>query len=52
MTAMLVEPPTRLELAAARVTSIVWAMGYTFDYGSIRLPVDSTRTATHSGNEA
>ena len=34
-----VEPPERLDLTAAGVTSIVWAMGYTFDYSWIRLPV-------------
>jgi putative flavoprotein involved in K+ transport len=34
-----VEPPARLDLTAAGVTSIVWAMGYTFDYSWIHLPV-------------
>lgn len=33
------EPPERLDLTAAGVTSIVWAMGYTFDYSWIHLPV-------------
>jgi len=34
-----VEPPTSLDLNAAGVTSIVWAMGYTFDYSWIHLPL-------------
>ena len=34
-----VEPPERLDLTAAGITSVVWAMGYTFDYSWIHLPV-------------
>jgi putative flavoprotein involved in K+ transport len=34
-----VEPPTSLDLNAAGVASIVWAMGYTFDYSWIHLPL-------------
>lgn len=34
-----VEEITELDLKAANVTTIIWAMGYSFDYGFVKLPV-------------
>lgn len=33
------EETTELDLKAANVNTIIWAMGYTFDYSFVRLPV-------------
>lgn len=30
---------TELDLAAAGVTSVIWALGYRFDFGLVKLPV-------------
>lgn len=34
-----VEAATTLDLGAAGVTSLIWAMGYRFDFGLVKLPV-------------
>jgi len=34
-----VEIITELDLKAANINTIIWAMGYTFDYGLVKLPV-------------
>jgi putative flavoprotein involved in K+ transport len=34
-----VEIVTRLDLAAAGVTSVIWAIGYSFDFSLVKLPV-------------
>src|SRR5215470_5512270 len=31
--------PTELDLGAARITNVIWATGYSFDFSMIRLPV-------------
>ena len=36
---MQAEVITELDLAAAGVTSVIWAIGYTFDFSWVRLPV-------------
>ncbi len=34
-----VEETTELDLKAAHINTIIWAMGYTFDYGILKLPL-------------
>jgi putative flavoprotein involved in K+ transport len=34
-----VEPVTELDLASAGISAVVWAIGYTFDYSLVKLPV-------------
>lgn len=34
-----VEPPAELDLRAAGVGAVIWAMGYAFDFSLVRLPV-------------
>ena len=34
-----VEEVTDLELNSAKINTVIWAMGYTFDYGFVKLPV-------------
>jgi putative flavoprotein involved in K+ transport len=34
-----IEPRTRLDLAAANISTIIWATGYQFDYSWVRFPI-------------
>src|SRR4051812_38750156 len=41
-----VAPPRELDLAACGITTVVWATGYTPDYGWVELPIFDTSGAT------